>query len=364
MQLESTLLLLAAIAVPLTLLWDFAWESTIGVDRFFGPPHAANYLAVALAGAAALRMALVATRGGVGGVPLGRMRAPLGAWISLWGACAFVAALLFDRWWQSNYGLAAGIWHPPQISKALAYFAVVIGAWVALLGRQRGTREALAAALAAGAVLAMISVVTTAQSYANRQHSAVFYELGCAAYPLVLVAQSVAGRLRAPGCAAALACMAFIAAMVWLLPLFPASPQAGPVYNALDHFLPPPFPLLLVVPALGLDALVRRFAARERRGPGWAAALEAGVAFFALFVATQWLFSAFLLSPAADQWFFAGGGRYWPFFLRIEPSARTAYWDFMSPSLDLTSAGIAALLAVLSARAGLSLGAALRGVPL
>jgi hypothetical protein len=355
-------LLLGSIALPLTLLWDFSWESTIGVDRFFGPPHAANYLAVALAGAAALRMAVAATRAGVGGVALGRMRAPLGAWIALWGALAFAAALLFDRWWQSNYGLAAGIWHPPQIAKALAYFAVVSGAWISLLGQQRDTRAALGAALAAGAVLAMISVVTTAQSFANRQHSAVFYEIGCAAYPLVLVAHCVAGRLRAPASAAALAYMGMTAAMVWILPLVPASPQAGPVYNALDHMLAPPFPLLLVVPAAALDLLLRVFAGREKRGAGWAAALEAGVAFFALFVATQWVFSAFLLSPAADHWLFAGGGRHWPFYLRIEPSARTAYWDFVSPGLDATGAGIAAVLAIVSARAGLSLGAALRQV--
>jgi len=354
-------LLLGAIAVPLTLLWDFSWESTIGVDRFFGPPHAANYLAVALAGGAALRMAVDATRAGVGGVALGRMRAPLGAWIALWGALAFVAALLFDRWWQSNYGLAAGIWHPPQIAKALSYFAVLAGAWIALLGRQRDTRGALAAALAAAALLALITVMTTAQSFANRQHSAVFFELGCAAYPLVLVAQCVAGRLRAPASLAALGYMGIIAAMVWTLPLVPASPQAGPVYNALDHLLAPPFPLLLVVPALALDALLRVFAGRAKRG-GWASALEAGVAFFALFVTTQWLFSAFLLSPAADSGLFAGGGRHWPFFLRIEPSARTAYWDFMSPSLDATGACLAALLAVLSARAGLWLGGALRGL--
>ena len=360
MQLESTLLLIASLAVPLTLLWDFSWESTIGVDRFFGPPHAANYLAVALAGAAALRMAVVATHGGVGGVPLGRMRAPLGAWITLWGALAFVAALLFDRWWQSNYGLAAGIWHPPQIAKAVAYFAVVVGAWVALLGQQTSPRGALAGALAAGAVLAMTSVVMTAQSFANRQHSALFYQLGCATYPLVLVAQSVAGRLRAPASAAALAYMGFTAAMVWILPLVPASPQAGPVYNALDHLLPPPFPLLLVVPALALDAWLHGLPARERGAARWTAALAAGLSFFALFVAAQWLFAGFLLSPAADDWLFAGGGRRWPFFLRIDPAARTAFWDFVSPGLGWTSAAVAALLAFFSARAGLGLGGALR----
>jgi hypothetical protein len=361
-MIRAVLLLLGAIGVPLTLLWDFAWESTIGVDRFFGPPHAANYLAVALAGGAALRMVWAATHGGVAGVALGRMRGPFGAWVTLWGALAFVAALLFDRWWQSSYGLAAGLWHPPQIAKALSYFAVVAGAWIVWLGRQDGPRGALAAAVAAGALLAMISVVTTAQSFANRQHSAVFYEIGCATFPLVLVAHATAGRMRAPASAAALAYIAIVAVMVWILPLVPASPQAGPVYNARDHLLPPPFPLLLAIPALGLDALLRIFPGRAGRNPSWAVALEAGLAFFALFAVTQWIFAGFLLSPSADDWFFAGGGREWPFFLRIDPSARTAFWTAVSPDLDWASAGVAAFLAVASARAGLGLGEWLRGV--
>jgi hypothetical protein len=356
------LLLLGALGVPLTLLWDFAWESTIGVDRFFSPPHAANDLAVALAGAGALQLAWIATRGGVAGVALGRVRAPFGAWVALWGALAFATALLFDRWWQSSYGLAAGIWHPPQIAKALGYFAVVAGAWVVWLGRQGSAAGALGAAVAAGALLAMVTVVTTAQSFANRQHSAVFYEIGCAAYPLVLAAQASAGRLRAPATAAALAYTVLVAAMVWILPLFPGSPQAGPVYNARDHLLPPPFPLLLVIPALALDLLLRVFPGRAERNASWASALEAGLAFFALFVATQWIFAAFLLSPSADGWLFAGGGRHWPFYLRIEPSARTAFWEQVSPNLDWASAGVAALLAVGSARAGLGLGEWLRRV--
>lgn len=355
----EALLLLSAVAVPLTLFWDFSWESTIGVDRFFGPPHAANYLAVAAAAVAAARMARVTTRTGAGGVALGRARAPLGAWIVLWGAAAFVVALLFDRWWQASYGLAAGIWHPPQISKAVAYFAVVGGAWLALAARQASPGHALAATVAAGAVLAMISVVTTAQSFANRQHSSVFFELGCASYPLALVAHGVAGRLRAPACAAAAAYMLLSALVVWLLPLFAATPQAGPVYNALDHMLAPPFPLLLVVPALALDALLRR--PGRGRGDFAFTSVECGAAFTALFVATQWLFSEFLLSPSADLWLFAGGGRHWPFFLRIDPDARAAFWDFMSPDLDLAGAGIAFGLAVAASAAGLWLGRTVRG---
>ncbi|HXZ84784.1 MAG TPA: hypothetical protein VEI82_04765, partial [Myxococcota bacterium] len=159
------LLLLGAIGVPLTLFWDFAWESTIGVDAFASPPHAANYAAAALAAAAALQLALAATRRGEG-IALGPVRAPLGAWITLWGALALVAALLFDRWWQASYGLTAGIWYPPQMAKALGYFALVAGAWMVWLGRQGDLRGRLGAALAAGALLAMIAVVSLPQTFA------------------------------------------------------------------------------------------------------------------------------------------------------------------------------------------------------
>jgi hypothetical protein len=352
------LLLLGALGVPLSLFWDFAWESTIGVDAFFGPPHAANYLAVALAAGAAAALVRSA-RGADCGVALGPLRAPLGAWITLWGALAFVAALSFDRWWQASYGLTAGLWHPPQMAKALAYFAVVAGAWIVWLARQEDRRGRVAAALAAGAVLAMIAVVTVPQSFANRQHSAVFFQLGCATYPLVLVAHCVAGRTRTPATAAALAYMALVATMVWLLPLVPGSPQAGPVYNMREHLLPPPFPLLLAVPALAIDGLIRFAPGRSARGRALAEAVEAGAAFFGVFAVAQWLFSTFLLSSGADGWFFAGDGREWPFFLRIDPSARNAFWDAVSPALDGVGATVAAALAIASAGAGLWLGRAL-----
>jgi hypothetical protein len=352
------LLLLGAIAVPLTLFWDFSWESTIGVDSFFGPPHAANYLAVALAGVGALALAREATRDGEAGIALGPVRAPLGAWLALWGALAFGTALLFDRWWAASYGLAAGIWHPPQIAKALAYFAVVTGAWLAWLGRQSEARGPVLAALAAGALCALIAVVTVPQSFANRQHSAVFFQLACASYPLVLAAQSAAGRLRVPATAASLAYMALVASMVWLLPLVPGSPQAGPVYNPREHLLPPPFPLLLALPALALDGVIRFAPGRSARGGGVAQAVEAGAAFFALFATAQWLFASFLLTRGADDWFFAGGGREWPFFLRIDAAARTAFWDGVSPALDGVSATLAALIAMLAAGVGLRLGRA------
>jgi hypothetical protein len=148
-------MLLGAALVPVSLLWDYAFESTVGVDLFWSAPHVANDLSIALAAGGAGLAAARATRAQAPGVALGRVRAPLGAWLVLWGAFAFVTALFFDRWWQAGYGLSAGIWHPPQLLKALAYFAVTIGAWLALAGRQQERASALAFAAAGGVVLAM-----------------------------------------------------------------------------------------------------------------------------------------------------------------------------------------------------------------
>lgn len=329
------LLLLAAVAVPLSLLWDLSWESTVGVDSLWAPPHLATYAAVTLAGFGALGQFGV-------GVRLGKLRAPLGAWVALWGAVAFVAAVLFDRWWQAGYGLAAGIWHPPQLVKAVAFFAVAFGAWWA---RPRS-------AIGGACVLAMIAVVTLAENFPNRQHAAFFHQIACAAYPLVLVALAIAGRSRFTATTAALAAMLLQAAMTWLLPLVPGSPLTGPIYNPREHLWPPPFPLLIVVPALAFDVLLRVLPRKAGRGQ----TVELGVVFFFSFVSVQWAFAKFLLSPAAEGGFFAGGGKEWPFFLRFAPGAQTQFWPVAGGEFNTTNALIALALAVLSARIGLALG--------
>ena len=77
---NAWLMLLAAWGVPASLLCDFSWESTIGVDRFFAPPHVATYLAVALAAAGAFAELLRATRArGAGTSASSTIRARSGA---------------------------------------------------------------------------------------------------------------------------------------------------------------------------------------------------------------------------------------------------------------------------------------------
>jgi hypothetical protein len=58
---------------------------------------------------------------------------------------------------DSVYGLAAGIWHPPQILKAVAFFAILAGAWLGSLASQRQS-GGLVFPIAGGTLLAMIAV--------------------------------------------------------------------------------------------------------------------------------------------------------------------------------------------------------------
>ena len=107
---------------------------------------------------------------------------------------------------------------------------------------------------------------------------------------------------------------AFGLAFLWILPLFPAQPKLGPVYHPVTHFIPWEFPLLVIVPALVTDLILQRTAAWRPlvRAP------LAGLAFLAAFVAVQWPFANFLMSPLARNWFFG-----------------TTYMDFSTPPASL-----------------------------
>src|SRR6267143_529632 len=54
-------LVVAATGLVTSLLWDFSWESTVGVDLVWSPPHTATYLAVTITGIAALTLILRTT---------------------------------------------------------------------------------------------------------------------------------------------------------------------------------------------------------------------------------------------------------------------------------------------------------------
>ena len=53
---------------------------------------------------------------------------------------------------------------------------------------------------------------------------------------------------------------AYAMIMLWIFPLFTATPKLGPVYQRITHMVPMEFPLLVIVPALLLDLIEPRIA--------------------------------------------------------------------------------------------------------
>jgi hypothetical protein len=106
------------------------------------------------------------------------------------------------------------------------------------------------------------------------------------------------------------------------------------------------FPLLLIVSAFALDLLFQR---TRHRVNDWTLALLASAVFLAAFIAVQWPFADFLMSPAARNWFFASHRM--PY--SVDP-AMQARWYRLNPPEGLTIGwAIALVIGFASARCGL-----------
>ncbi|HET9225715.1 MAG TPA: hypothetical protein VFR31_03550 [Thermoanaerobaculia bacterium] len=349
-------MLVGSTSIVVGILWDISWHMTIGRDTFWTPAHMAIYLGGVLAGICGGWLALKTTFAGTpeerdASVRFWGFRAPLGAWVAIWGAIAMLTSAPFDDWWHNAYGLDVEILSPPHTVLAAGMIGIQLGAMLLVVAPQNRAAEGRARALglafvyAAGAVLCMLTILLTEYSYPNSQHTAFFYKVSCGVFPVLLVAAARASRLRWAATLTAAFYMLITLVMVWILPLFAAQPMLGPIDNPVDHMVPPLFPLLLVIPGLGIDALLR-----DKRG-GWLRALGLGAVFLVLFFATQWLFAEFLLSPASRNPFFAGDMQ-WSY--GDEPGAyRHEFWQLDEDPVTPAGLGAAFLLAALSARVGL-----------
>jgi hypothetical protein len=345
-------LVLAGAAITVGLIWDLSWDMSFGRDSFWSPPHLAVNLGGALAAGAAAWWAASATRrGDAAAVGFGRLRMPLGAAVVLWGSGAMLASGALEIAWSRAYGMTFGAWTPPQVAFTIAVSAVLAGILLAAASRgARGPR--LAAPCAAGLALTFAALALSPYSLPNLQHGALFFLLASAVFPLLLAWTARAGVTRWAATLGAVIYTATVCVMVWVLPLVPARALIGPVFEKVDHMVPPRFPLLLVVPALIFDRVV---AGKRRSGGGdWPRAAVLGVAFAAAFILVQWNFAALLLQPASDDWFFAGGGRHWPFYVDIGEERRQ-FWDAQG-GLRAGSALGCAVVAILASRVGLALG--------
>jgi hypothetical protein len=189
-------------------------------------------------------------------------------------------------------------------------------------------------------------------TFTDSMHSALFYLLLSILVPLLLAAIIQASDFRWAATAVTGIFTILNLMFLWLLPLFPAESKLGPVYSHVTHFVPPPFPLLIIAPAIALDLLRSKIQTWSR----WRRSLACGAVFLAVLLAVQWPFADFLQSPASRNWVF--GTQYFPFFVPLTDEwVRNVFSQVESGTAQFWSRmGLALIIAMLSASAGLSLG--------
>jgi len=291
--------------------WDISWHRSIGRDTFWSPPHMAIYACGVLAGISSGYLILTTTFGrnralaGVG-VRIWGFTAPLGAFIGAWGGVAMLVSAPFDDWWHNAYGLDVRIISPPHMVLAAGFFGIELGAVMLLLAFMNRAADAQRAALqrlflyVGGTAVSESLLLKLEFINRSQMHTALFYIAVMIGTPAILVAVAVASRQRWACTIMTSVYSAFALAFLWALPLFPAAPKLGPVYRVVTHFIPWEFPLLVVVPAFAVDLLLQR---TTRWRPLLRAPI-AGLLFLGTFVAVQWPFASFLMTPLARNRFF------------------------------------------------------------
>jgi hypothetical protein len=360
----------SAACILIGIMWDISWHSTIGRDTFWTPAHVVIYLGGTLGGLIGGWLAFKTTFFGTpeergASVRLWGMRAPLGAWVAIWGALAMLTSAPFDNWWHNAYGLDVQIISPPHSVLAAGMYHVVVGGWLLVLSLQNrsagegNVQGSFLFVAGGGILLGMAAVMVTEKSFPNLQHTATYYQVSCGLYPALMVGLARAARWRWPATTMAAIYTGLMLVMIWVLPLFKATPKLAPIYNPVTHMVPPAFPHLLIVPALGIDLLFLWIG----RGRGWRRdallVLAIATCFTVLFTAVQWHFAKFLISPEADNWFFAGQrffsfastkGKWWTEFWNVSPG------DANYDPLTIGGVSVAWVLALVATSIGLTWG--------
>src|SRR5208283_4591444 len=135
------LLAIAATCIAIGIMWDISWHETIGRDTFWTPAHMTIYLGGVLGGCVGGWLAIQCTflshwAGTPPSVRVLGARAPIGAWVAIWGALAMLTSGPFDNWWHNAYGLDVKIISPPHTLLGLGMFGISFGALLLVLTRQ------------------------------------------------------------------------------------------------------------------------------------------------------------------------------------------------------------------------------------
>ncbi len=347
-------------------IWDICWHRTVGRDTFWSPPHMAIYAGGVVAGlgsaAVIFRTTFFASGKPKEGVHIWGLTGPLGAFCCAWGAGAMLTSTPFDDWWHSAYGLDVAILSPPHTVLALGVMAIQVGAMITAVAHQNrgeGAGDSGASRLtalraryvySAGLLLTTATIFVYERTVRGLMHSSGFYLVTAGLFAFLLVAAARASHLRWPATWTAAVYTVILLAQLWILPLVPAEPRLGPVRHHVDHFAPLPFPLLVLVPALVLDTILRRWSSRSP----WVTAMVAGAGFLVVYVAVQWPFADFLMSPASRNFLF--GTQEYPYYVSLETFIRRQQF-VPDPGRALANGLVLAFgLSVLSSRLGLAFG--------
>jgi hypothetical protein len=342
--------------------WDISWHRSIGRDTFWTPAHIAIYMCGVLAGISCGYLILSTTlnRGSAlanSSVRVLGFRGPLGAFIAAWGGVAMLTSAPFDNFWHDAYGLDVKIVSPPHILLILGILAVNIGVLTLILSQMNRATDQLKKQfdflfLYIGAmIVALISVFLMEFSYIPSLHASFAYRTAALVIPVVLAAiWRASGQKYAATIVTAIFTL-YLLGLIWILPLFPAVPKLGPVYQHVTTFVPPPFPSLFIVPAFFLDL----FWQRARKWNLWLLALVSGAIFVGFYLAAEWPFANFLNSTASNNWFFGTG----ILDYGTPPNSYVAQHKFYMPESAAEFSlwiGIGVIFATLSTRLGVAWG--------
>ena len=350
--------------------WDISWHISIGRDTFWTPAHMAVYLAGVLAGIASGYTILTtsfrsSSESRATSVSVWGFRGPLGCFIAAWGGIAMLTSAPFDNWWHNAYGLDVKIVSLPHSILAAGEAMISLGAMLlvcAHVNRASGAyREKLDRLLLflGGIEIFGAALFILESTPVGFMHSSQFYSAIAKSFPIWLIALSCVSASRWPATTMAAIYTVLFLALLWIFPLFPAEPKLGPVYQHVTHMIPLWFPMLVIVPALALDLLRLKMG---ERWISWKSALLAGIVFVAAFVAVQWPFADFLLSPAARNRVFG------TIYFGYSDPAKLLYDPYRFASLDQTHAAfvrgmaMAVLASIIFSAIGMALGNWMRKV--
>ena len=148
------LLALASTSMVVGIIWDISWHVSIGRDTFWTPAHLAIHFGGILGGCVGGWLAFRAHLSGrsvrkerAASVGIFGARAPLGAWVTMWGAVAMLTSAPFDNWWHNAYGLDVKIISPPHVVLGVGMLGISVGALLLGLAHQNRANDALGDAL-------------------------------------------------------------------------------------------------------------------------------------------------------------------------------------------------------------------------